>query len=118
MNSPIITLGTGRSGSSVISELLMRNDTAGWPSNYSDKFPGLTSINLVNRVFDNFIWTKIGQKPQHQNVSVFNKLLPRMSESWNLWKHLLHYAAHFHESFMYQESPSPEDKQRAQKYFT
>ena len=64
LENPIIIFGTGRCGSSILSEIVFRH-----PDNFSEQlqrnFPRLKEVSLIRHLFDNRWWNKVGAKPQN-----------------------------------------------------
>ena len=56
LKKPIIFIGTGRSGTTVISEIIFQHEDLAWHSNYQELFPRSALINYVRRVFENKFW--------------------------------------------------------------
>ena len=74
LRQPIIFCGVGRSGTTVISEIVLRHEELAWTSNYQNKFPNCVGINLVRPLTDNKLWRLTGQKRQLNRVPIYNKL--------------------------------------------
>ena len=53
LEKPIILFGSGRSGTTIISEILFQHEDLAWHSNYQEIFPGIPQINYLRRLFDN-----------------------------------------------------------------
>ncbi len=60
LEKPIIIFGTGRSGTTVISDIIFRHEDLAWHSNYQELFPKFAVINYLRLVFDNSLWHIIG----------------------------------------------------------
>src|SRR5436305_12352172 len=88
ISKPIIIIGSGRSGTTIISEIIFRHESLAWPSNYQEKFPSLPETNLLRSFFDNRLWHVLGQKPQLNKVSSFNKFLFKHAEAYHFWEYL------------------------------
>src|SRR6266487_866068 len=88
ISKPIIIIGSGRSGTTIISEIVFRHESLAWPSNYQEKFPSPPEINFLRNFFDNKFWCLHGQKPQLNKVSTFNKFLFKPAEAYNFWEYL------------------------------
>ena len=64
IEKPIIFIGTGRSGTTIISEIVMRHRALAFPFNYQNIFFRNPKINLIRNIFDNKFWKIYGQKKQ------------------------------------------------------
>jgi len=80
IEKPIIFIGTGRSGTTVISEIIMRHRDIAFPSGYQRIFPKNPKINLLRNIYDNPFWRIYGQKKQLNKVSLINKFIFRQSK--------------------------------------
>src|SRR6478736_10488995 len=60
LEKPIIIFGSGRSGTTIISEIIFQHEDLAWHSNYQELFPKFAPINFMRRVFDNKMWRIIG----------------------------------------------------------
>jgi len=62
IEKPIIFIGSGKSGSTIISEIIMRHKDLAFPSNYQKMFFKNPKINIIRNFFDNKLWKIYGQK--------------------------------------------------------
>jgi hypothetical protein len=115
LSRPIIFFGVPRSGTTIIAETILSNNTLAWPSNYSDRFPKILSFNLLRRLFQNkYIHIK-GNKNQLYKSSVLNKYAFKADESYSMWDHLVGHA--FSRGIIDREATETE-KNIIRKYFT
>jgi hypothetical protein len=49
LNKPIIFIGAPRSGTTIISEIIMRHPDIGFISNYDEKIPNYPILSLLRR---------------------------------------------------------------------
>lgn len=115
-NGPIIIYGTGRSGTTIISEILFSQREVAWPSNYSAMFPKNLEFNLVRNVFQNRFWNVQGQKQQLNKISSLNKILFKPSEAYSVWNYLCGPELDFSRSFL-SEPPNSVLIQNIRNYF-
>jgi hypothetical protein len=118
VSKPIIIIGSGRSGTTIISEIIFRHEDLAWPSTYQEKFPAFSSINLVRNIFDNPFWRRLGQKRQLNKVSRFNKILFKPSEAYNFWEHITGKRIDFSRGFLLEERASEEEKKKIRSVFS
>lgn len=87
IDRPIFFIGMPRSGTTIIHHALAVHHETGWVSNYSDKFPRSSLALGMPRLYSipGFRNVNIGEKPQHQRVSRFNKFLPKPAEAYAAW---------------------------------
>ncbi|WP_435236270.1 sulfotransferase [Psychromonas sp. PT13] len=86
---PIIFIGVPRSGTTIIAETILSNNTLAWPSNYSDRFPKLVSLNVLRRFFQNKYIDIHGNKSQLHKVGILNKYAFKADESYPMWDYLI-----------------------------
>lgn len=108
LEKPIIFLGFPRSGTTIISEIIMQHHKLAWISNYQAKFPKNPSINLLRNVFQNQFWDIRGQKNQLNEVPLLNKYVFRPDESYNFWDYIT--KRDFAKSFLLKKEENAETK--------
>ena len=79
---PIIIIGFGRSGTSIISDIILKNNDLALVSNFRAKYPKNNYIDLIRLVFDNKFYSLRGQKEQLNKVSFLNRFIFKNSESY------------------------------------
>ncbi|MBS1729230.1 MAG: sulfotransferase [Bacteroidetes bacterium] len=114
---PLIFIGSGRSGSTVISEIIFRHEQLAWPSNYQEKFPTSTAINYLRRLFENRYWHIYGQKPQLNKVSFFNKFIFKPVEAYDFWEYITGKRIDFSRGFLIQENATKEEASFIRTFF-
>ncbi len=114
---PLVFIGSGRSGSTVISEIIFRHEQLAWPSNYQDKFPASTSVNYLRRFFENKYWHIYGQKPQLNKVSIFNKLIFKPVEAYDFWEQITGNRIDFSRGFLLNERATLEEAGKIHSFF-
>lgn len=117
LNRPIIFIGTGRSGTTIISELIMRHPDLAFPSNYQDAKPAYSKINMIRLLLDNALWRTYGQKPQLNKDSILNKYTFRASEAYNMWDYLIGDKHNFSRDFMINIELNEDKINFIRKYF-
>ena len=85
LRKPIIIFGTGRSGTTIISDILFQHEDLAWHNDFQELFPRVPQVNYIRRLFDNKWWRKIGMNTQN-NKNVFNWLSFRPIERYNFWE--------------------------------
>ena len=99
LEKPIIFFGSGRSGTTIISEIVFRHESLAWPSNYQVVVPSLPAINFLRVLFDNRFWHLQGQKQQLNDVSAINKYLFKPAEAYPFWEHITGHKIDFSRDF-------------------
>ena len=118
LDRPVIFIGPGRSGSTIISEIILAHESLAWPSNYQEYFPASGLINLIRPVFDNGLWRIKGEKGQLNQVRFLNNLLPRPAEAFPFWEHITRPEIDFSRGFLLGETATAEEAQRIRKIFS
>ena len=88
LQDPIIIFGTGRCGSSILSEIVFRHPDLAYPSNYHEIFRGRKEVSLIRHLFDNRWWNKVGSKQQNGKKKTLHNLSFQPGESYSMWKSL------------------------------
>ena len=113
-HSSIFMIGTGRNGSTLISDILATHPDLSWVSNYQDKFPQHLSVNLLNNFFSTKEKNNIGATTNTKNkINYFNRLIPRHSEAYNFWNY--YSQQNFAKDFMANQEASQEQIQSIQQ---
>jgi hypothetical protein len=118
LENPIIFFGSGRSGTTIISEIVFRHESLAWPSNYQVVVPSVTAINFLRILFDNKLWHLQGQKQQLNQVSAVNKYLFKPAEAYPFWEHITGHKIDFSRGFLLKERASPTDAQKIRSLFS
>lgn len=118
LSKPLIIIGSGRSGTTIISEIVFRHEWLAWPSNYQQKFPALPQINLCRRLFENGLWHLYGQKRQLNSVSVLNKILFKPGEAYDFWEHISGPDIDFSRGFLLNRVAGEKEKAKILKAFS
>lgn len=116
LEKPIIIFGTGRSGTTVISEIIFQHEDLAWHSNYQELFPTFTGINYLRRLFDNKWWRFIGINAQY-NRSFRNYMLFRPIERYDFWEAITGKRIDFSRGFLLNEKVTPEEREHIRTVF-
>lgn len=113
-NPPIFLIGTGRNGSTLISDILAVHPSLFWISNYQDKFPKLLSISRSFQLFRKDDFIEMGSTTNTKNkINWAKRWIPRQSEAYHFWNQ---YAQmDFAKSFMPNLKASPAQIDSIQK---
>lgn len=119
LRKPVIFFGTGRSGSTIISEIIMKDRSLAFPSNYHHKYPAIEDVNYLRQLFDNRLWRLHGMKAQSgiNVVKFYNKILFIPSEAWNMWNYILPAEVPFSRGFLINEKACPIIQNSVRSYF-
>ena len=117
LEKPIIFIGNPRSGTTIISEIVMRHKDIGFPSQYQNAFPKSTTVNYLRRVFDNKYWRIFGQKKQLNKVNPFNRFVFRTGENYTMWKAITEDSIDFDRDFLLGVREKPANVAKIRKFF-
>lgn len=117
ITKPIIIIGSGRSGTTIISEIVFRHEALAWPSNYIDRYPSMPLVNLFRNLYENRLWRLEGQKPQLNKVSRINKILFKPSEAYNFWEYITGPRIDFSRNFLINEQATDPEIQKVSLAF-
>ncbi|MDT7830203.1 sulfotransferase [Pricia sp. S334] len=117
LERPIIFIGTGRSGTTIISEIFDRHPDLAFPSNYQDRYPKHSKVNLIRSLFDNPLWRTFGQKPQLNKLSSGNRYILKPVEAYNMWNYLTGDDLDFSRDFLFEKYPSEDRIDFIRSYF-
>lgn len=115
LERPVILLGFGRSGSSIIADTIFQHHRLAYLSNYHVMFPDSRLVNFLRMLFDNPLWRIKGQKEQLNEVSRLNRYAFKSAEAYTFLNQIT--GRDFRRSFMYGERASEEEQQRIRKEF-
>ena len=116
LEKPIIIFGTGRSGTTVISESIFQHEDLAWHSNYQELFPKFASINYIRRLFDNKLWRIIGMNTQN-NRSFTNYMLFRPIERYDFWEAVTGERIDFSRNFLLNEKATDKEREHIRTFF-
>ncbi len=116
LKRPIIIFGAGRSGTTIISEIIFQHEDLAWHSNYQELFPKLASINYLRRIFDNKLWRIIGMNTQN-NRSFTNYMLFRPIERYDFWEAVTGERINFSRGFLLNEKATLKEQEHIRTFF-
>ena len=100
IDKPIIFIGTGRSGTTLISEIIMRHPALAYPSNYNDKFYKYPIIGIIRFLFINNFYKIYGQKKQLNEVNPISRFSFKPDENYKMWSYLTGKQIDFSRNFL------------------
>lgn len=115
LDRPVILLGFGRSGSSIIADAVFQHDELAYLSNYHVMFPRSRLINYVRPLLDNPLWAIKGQKKQLNEVSRLNRYAFRAAEAYAFLNHVT--GRDFRRDFLYGVRADAEERERIRRVF-
>jgi len=116
LEKPVIVFGTGRSGTTIISDIIFHHEDLAWHSNYQELFPKFAGINYLRRVFDNRFWQVVGMNTQN-NKSIFNQFCFRPIERYDFWEAITGPRIDFSRNFLLNEKATDEERIHIRTFF-
>jgi len=117
LEKPIIFIGPGRSGSTIISEFIMVHEQLAWPSNYLEMYPYADWSNYLRIVFDNPFWRITAEKGQINKTRLFNSYLPLPAEAYTFWERLSRDEVDFSRGFLLGDVATADEKKKIRAVF-
>ncbi|TFH92885.1 sulfotransferase [Vibrio ouci] len=117
LEKPIIVIGPGRTGSTIISEIVFAHHELGGPTNYSEWQPKLPWLSALTRLSNNDLWWISGEKAQQQKTRFLNNYVPRPAEAWSLWQNMTRSDIDFSRDFLLYKRASETEKQTIRHTF-
>jgi len=117
LENPIIFIGPGRSGSTIISEFIMVHEQLAWPSNYLEMYPYADWSNYLRPVFDNSFWRVTAEKGQINKTRLFNTYLPCPAEAYPFWERLSRDEIDFSRGFLLGDVATTDEKKKIRAVF-
>ena len=117
LKRPIIFIGSGRTGTTIYSDIIFRHKDLGFPSNYQEMFPKLSSINLIRKLFDNKFWRIFGNRTYNRKYFNLNNYTFRPTEGYSMWEYITGSDVNFSEGFLYKTKPSDKKRDEIRSYF-
>jgi len=116
LEKPIIIIGSGRSGTTLISEIIFQHEDLAWHSNYQELFPKFAPVNYLRRLFDNKMWRIIGMNTQN-NRTFTNYMLFRPIERYDFWDAVTGDRIDFSRGFLLNEKATNEEREHIRAFF-
>ncbi len=116
LRKPLIIFGTGRSGTTIISDIIFQHEDLAWHNNFQELITWTPAVNLLRRAFDNKWWRKIGMNTQN-NKSVFNWIAFRPIERYNFWEKITGPRIDFSRGFLLDTTATEEEKNHMRRFF-
>ena len=115
LDKPIIFIGSGRSGTTILSDIVLRHPDLAFPSNYLEFAPSLPVMNLIRLVFDNKMWRIFGRRTYNRSPLNPNNYTFRPTEGYRMWDHITGDEIDFSNDFLLKSSA--ENPEKIRRYF-
>ena len=116
LRKPIIIFGTGRSGTTIISDILFQHEDLAWHNNFQELVTWTPLVNYLRRAFDNKWWRKIGMNTQN-NKSVLNWIAFRPIERYNFWEKITGPRIDFSRGFLLDTKATDTERTYIRRFF-
>ncbi|MEH6403898.1 MAG: sulfotransferase [Sneathiella sp.] len=108
----LIFICPGRSGSTLISEVIMEHEFLGWPVHYLEYAPNLPQLDLLRHQFENKYWRVKGEKALFNKTRFLNAAVPRPTEAYGFWNSVTRKSINFSRDFLLGETATYSEKKR------
>ncbi|HEX5152446.1 MAG TPA: sulfotransferase [Parafilimonas sp.] len=117
LDKPIIIIGSGRSGTTIMAEIIFQHEDLAWHSNYQELFVFTPLINYLRRFFNNKYWrfekfyTYVGtsKNTRQKSRSKFDLFLFNPVEHYNFWEYITGKRIDFSRGFLLDEKATQHD---------
>src|SRR5580765_3976073 len=96
LDKPIIIIGSGRSGTTIMSEIIFQHEDLAWHSNYQELFVFTPLVSYLRHLFNNKFWrfkkfykyVGTSKNTRQKNRSKLDLLLFNPVEHYNFWEYI------------------------------
>ena len=119
LEKPIIFVSIGRTGSTIIANILSKHPALAFPSNYQDIYPKSRRANYRRRIIHSQLYQSLRIKKILKKIPFIpNKYLDfNPSEAYAMWDYLMDDKADFSRGFLLNDTLSKEHIDRIRGYF-
>lgn len=124
LEKPILIIGSGRSGTTIISEIIYQHEHLAWHSNYQEIVVFTPIINLLRRLQDNKFWrlkkfykyVGVSKNTRQKGQSYLDLLFFNPIERYNFWEHITGERIDFSRGFLLGKKATPEEKKYIRQF--
>ena len=124
LEKPIIIFGSGRSGTTIISEIIFQHEHLAWHSNYQELFTHSTRINYLRRLFENKWWhlikfwsfVGVSKNTRQKWGSYLNLFIFNPIERYAFWEYITGPRIDFSRGFLLGERATAEEKRNIRSH--
>src|SRR5215831_13417550 len=124
LEKPIIIFGSGRSGTTIISEIIFQHEDLAWHSNYQELFTHSTHVNYLRRLFDNKWWRMVrywsfvgvSKNTRQKWGSYLNLLKFNPIERYAFWEYITGPRIDFSRGFLLGEKATEEERKKIRSH--
>jgi hypothetical protein len=124
LEKPIIIFGSGRSGTTIISEIIFQHEDLAWHSNYQELFTRSTRINYLRRLFENRWWrlvkfwsfVGVSKNTRQKWASFLSLFVFNPIERYAFWEHITGPRIDFSRGFLLGEKATPAEQRKIRSH--
>ena len=124
LQKPIIIIGSGRSGTTIMSEIIFQHEDLAWHSNYQELIVFTPLINIWRRIFDNKLWrlkkfykyVGVSKNTRQGNQSFLELFFFNPIERYNFWEHITGKRIDFSRGFLLNERATEAEKKSIRSF--
>lgn len=124
LHKPIIIIGSGRSGTTIMSEIIFQHEQLAWHSNWQEIIVFTPLINLLRGVFNNRLWrikkfykyVGVSKNTRQKNQSKIDLILFNPIERYNFWEYITGKRIDFSRGFLMNEKATPDEVKRIRSF--
>jgi Sulfotransferase family len=124
LDKPIIIIGSGRSGTTIMSEIIFQHQDLAWHSNYQEIIVFTPLINLLRPILNNRLWrfkkfykyVGASKNTRQEKQSKFDFILFNPIERYNFWEHITGKRIDFSRGFLMNEKATPDEIKRIRTF--
>lgn len=124
LDKPIIIIGSGRSGTTIMSEIIFQHEDLAWHSNWQEIIVFTPLINLLRPLMNNKFWrfkrfykyVGISKNTRQKHQSKIDLVLFNPIERYNFWEHITGKRIDFSRGFLLNEKATPEEIKRIRSF--
>lgn len=124
LKKPIIIFGSGRSGTTIISEIIFQHEDLAWHSNYQELFTHSTAINYLRCLFENKWWrlvkywvfVGVSKNTRQKWGGLFSLAIFNPIERYAFWEYITGKRIDFSRGFLLNEKATEEEKYKIRSH--
>jgi len=124
LHKPIIIIGSGRSGTTIMSEIIFQHEDLAWHSNYQEIIVFTPLINLLRPLFSNKLWrfkkfykyVGVSKNTRQKHQSKFDLVLFNPIERYNFWEYISGKRIDFSRGFLMNERATADEAKRIRSF--
>ncbi|MFT4153264.1 sulfotransferase [Parafilimonas sp.] len=124
LDRPIIIIGSGRSGTTIMSEIIFQHEDLAWHSNWQELIIFTPLINLLRPLMNNRLWRfrkfhkyiGVNKNTRQKHRSKIDLVLFNPIERYRFWEYITGKRIDFSRSFLMNEKATPAEVKRIRSF--